>query len=233
LYRELTMIEDREVLRRFGARHSKRRIGRDTGMGRNTVDRYLAAAEERGVGAASGEPSAELVAAVIRAVQDRPAPAPSDQRLALQAQREQIETGRTRKRWALIVTLSHSRHEFVYPTFSQDLSQVCAGIDAAREVFRWHARTHRARQHEDSGGGRERDGASSQRCIHRLRAGARSARRSGTRAKAEGQATRREPGGVRARELVQGEQFPSLDHARSSAETWCRDVAGRRVHGTT
>jgi hypothetical protein len=30
-----------------------------------------------------------------------------------------------------------------------------------------------------------------------------------------------------------GETFSSLDDARQSAETWCRDVAGARVHGTT
>ncbi|WP_155799003.1 hypothetical protein [Sorangium cellulosum] len=30
-----------------------------------------------------------------------------------------------------------------------------------------------------------------------------------------------------------GESFISLDEARASAERWCRDVAGARVHGTT
>jgi hypothetical protein len=30
-----------------------------------------------------------------------------------------------------------------------------------------------------------------------------------------------------------GEKFSDLDDARQSAETWCRDVAGARVHGTT
>ena len=86
------MIEVREVLRRFGAGQSKRQVGRETGMGRNTVDRYVAAAEERGFGAGSGEPSAELVESVMQAVQARPAPAPSEQRVALLTRREQIET---------------------------------------------------------------------------------------------------------------------------------------------
>jgi hypothetical protein len=31
----------------------------------------------------------------------------------------------------------------------------------------------------------------------------------------------------------QGENFAELVDARKSAETWCRDVAGSRVHGTT
>jgi hypothetical protein len=30
-----------------------------------------------------------------------------------------------------------------------------------------------------------------------------------------------------------GEQFATLDEMRQSAEAWCRDTAGRRVHGTT
>ena len=30
-----------------------------------------------------------------------------------------------------------------------------------------------------------------------------------------------------------GEQFTGLAHARGSAEHWCRDIAGTRVHGTT
>jgi transposase len=85
------MIEVREVLRRFGAGQSKRRIGRETGTGRNTVDRYVAAAEERGFDASSGEPSAELVEAVLRAVQDRPLPEPSEQRVSLSAHRDHIE----------------------------------------------------------------------------------------------------------------------------------------------
>jgi FixJ family two-component response regulator len=53
LYRELTMIEVREVLRRFGAGQSKRRIGRETGASRSTVDRYVAAAEERALAPAA------------------------------------------------------------------------------------------------------------------------------------------------------------------------------------
>lgn len=84
------MIEVREVLRRFGAGQAVRRIARETGVGRNTVDRYVAAARARGYEA--GEPTDELVAQVAQDVQARPVPEPSEQRLALAARREQIET---------------------------------------------------------------------------------------------------------------------------------------------
>jgi transposase len=30
-----------------------------------------------------------------------------------------------------------------------------------------------------------------------------------------------------------GETFASLEQARRSAEQWCRDIAGTRIHGTT
>jgi transposase len=48
-YRELTMIDIREVLRRWTAGHSNRRIARETGTDRGTVARYIASAEEAGV----------------------------------------------------------------------------------------------------------------------------------------------------------------------------------------
>src|SRR5258708_37528475 len=48
-YRELTMIDVKEVLRRWSAGHGDRRIGRDAGGGRKTVARYTHAAERLGL----------------------------------------------------------------------------------------------------------------------------------------------------------------------------------------
>jgi response regulator of citrate/malate metabolism len=48
-YRELTMIDIREVLRRWTAGQSNRQIARDTGTDRGTVRRYVVAAEAAGV----------------------------------------------------------------------------------------------------------------------------------------------------------------------------------------
>ena len=41
------------------------------------------------------------------------------------------ETGRRPTAWALIVVLAYSRHSFVWPTFSQKLEDVIAGLEAA------------------------------------------------------------------------------------------------------
>jgi transposase len=39
--------------------------------------------------------------------------------------------GRTRRLWALVLTLSFSRYMFVWPTFTQTVEDVCTGLDAA------------------------------------------------------------------------------------------------------
>ncbi len=44
-YRELTMIDVRELLRRWAAGHSDRKIARETGADRKTVGRYTAVAK--------------------------------------------------------------------------------------------------------------------------------------------------------------------------------------------
>ncbi len=45
-YRELTMIDVKELLRRRTAGQSNRQIAHDTGADRATVSRYVTAAEE-------------------------------------------------------------------------------------------------------------------------------------------------------------------------------------------
>ena len=74
-YRELTMIDVREVLRRWSAGQSNRQIARETGTDRDTVGRYINAAKEAGlVPAESHTPSDELVHQVARRVQARSLP---------------------------------------------------------------------------------------------------------------------------------------------------------------
>jgi transposase len=43
--------------------------------------------------------------------------------------------GQPRRLWALIVTLSSSRYMHVWPTFTQTVEDVCAGLDAAWHFF--------------------------------------------------------------------------------------------------
>ena len=45
------------------------------------------------------------------------------------------EAGRRCTVWALIVVLAHSRHSFLWPTYSQKLEEVIAGLEAAWAFF--------------------------------------------------------------------------------------------------
>jgi hypothetical protein len=62
-FRELTMIDVKEVLRRWQAGQSARQMSREGVVGRRTATRYIDAAKEAGV-----EPDSELTDEVIRAV---------------------------------------------------------------------------------------------------------------------------------------------------------------------
>ena len=89
-FRELSMIEIREVLRRWTAGQAVRAVARETGVDRKTVDRYVNAARESGMERGS-ELSDAIVTAVSQRVQGRPLPASSEQWKQLEAQRARIE----------------------------------------------------------------------------------------------------------------------------------------------
>ena len=72
-FRELTMIDTKEVLRRRAAGQSARHVARDTGCDRKTVARYDAAATELAL-PRDEEPTDEQVHAVAQRVQARALP---------------------------------------------------------------------------------------------------------------------------------------------------------------
>ena len=88
-YRELTMIEVREVLRRWQAGQALRETVRETGLDRMTVRRYVDAAATVGLKRETTLRD-EDVQAVAQRVTDRSLPEPSEQRLALMPHRDQI-----------------------------------------------------------------------------------------------------------------------------------------------
>lgn len=89
-FRELTMIDVREVLRRLQAGQSARQLSREGVVDRKTAARYAAAAEACQVGP-STELSDALVGEIAQRVQARPLPPPSEQRSVLDEQRTRIE----------------------------------------------------------------------------------------------------------------------------------------------
>jgi transposase len=209
-YRELSMMDVKEVLRRWSAGHSDRRIGREAGVDRKTVARYTTAATRLGF-AKGRDITEDDVHAVAQVVQARPAPTASDEWSEVARHRDRIEqwlrgdaekrplrltkvhtllvrdhdlqasydtlrrfamtelawrkkaptvrvedpppgqeaqvdfgemglmldpeTGRKRRLWVLVVTLSFSRLQFVWPTFRQTTEAVCEGLDRAWQFF--------------------------------------------------------------------------------------------------
>ena len=89
-YRELTMIDVKEVLRRWQAGQSARRIAREDVAGRATAGRYIEAAQQLGLTQQS-ELTEEVVRQVAERVQARPAPAASEARQELVRHHDRIE----------------------------------------------------------------------------------------------------------------------------------------------
>ena len=96
-YRELHMIDVREILRRQRLGHGARRIAAAVGIDRKTAGRYVEAAQAAGI-----TPETELTDSVVhdvaRRVQAREPAPPSEEWRAIAACRAQIETWLTRER---------------------------------------------------------------------------------------------------------------------------------------
>jgi len=303
-FREISMLEIKEVLRRKEAGKSARQIAKEMGLDRKTVGKYLEAIEGAGIGDGT-EVDEAVLSSLGQAVQGKPAAPPSQAWKALTMQRLQIEawlsqkpplrlvrihellvrqgvvvgyttlrryaerelgwhkrpptvllsdpplgeeaqvdfgemgwhvdeTGRRRKLRALIVTLSCSRYQFVWPTWEQTVAEVCAGLDGAwwffdgvvKRVVLDNASSMVVRAHPtDPELNRS----------FREYADARGFLVDPARIQSPKDKPRVENQVPYVRERwFAGEVFSSdIAQIRKHAEAWCRDVAGARVHGTT
>ena len=303
-YREISMLEIKEVLRRKEAGDSARKIAREMGSDRKTVGRYLAAIQAAGIGDAQVV-DAQVLAELGHAVQQRPQAAPSPESKKLQAQRAQIQAwleqkpplrlvrvhellgrqgvqvgyttlrrfaqqelgwkqrpvtvlladtppgqeaqadfgemglvtdaqGRRRKLHVLVLTLSYSRYQFVYPTFEQTTQMVCEALDAGWRFFDGVVQ----RLVPDNASSMVLRASPTQpqlNQVFREYADARGllidparVRRPQDKGRVENQVAY-----IRERWFA-GEKFSGeLGPIRRHAELWCKEVAGTRVHGTT
>ena len=303
-HKEVLRVHISEVIRRWQAGNSRCRIASGTGLSKDTVGRYISAAEALAMsreGPAPTEGQLSRLAAIGRSG-PRQSAAPTEDKLApwadqvyqwltgdrLQVTRVQEllaergcrvsyaslhrfvarrnwrrrnpgtvrmedtapgevaeldfgrlglvpdpETGRRRTVWALIVVLAHCRHSFVWPTFSQKLEDVIAGLEVAWSFF----------------GGIPRYLVMDN--FAAVVAGADALHPRFTRSFLECSQHRGficEPVMVRhpkdkprversvqyvRKRFFKGGNFSGLAHLREESARWCRDVAGRRVHGTT
>jgi transposase len=304
-YRELTMIDVKELLRRWAAGQSNRKIALDASADRGTVARYVAVAEQMGL-ARDREPTEIEVHEVAQRVQARPVPDASAEWLAVATHRHRIEEwlgkkrplrlskvhtllvrdhglaasydtlrryamqelgwrrkaatirlddppagqeaqvdfgkmgamldpalGRVRTLWALIVTLSFSRYQFVWPTFAQTTEAVCEGLDRAWWFFAAMSRT--IIPDNTRAIVKDPDALSPVLVAAFLDyVQARGIFVDPARIRSPKDKPRVENQVPYVRESwFDGETFTDLDHARQHAERWSREIAGLRVHGTT
>ena len=293
-----------EVIRRWQAGSSRRRIASGTGLSRETVGKYIALAEGMGVSREGPAPTEEQLGRPTAI--SRPGPqhgaVPTEDRLApwadpiyqwltggrlqltrvqeLLAQRgcpvsyaslhrfiarrnwrgrsrstvrmedtapgevaeldfgrlglvHDPETGRRRTVWALIVVLGYSRHSFVWPTFSQKLADVIAGLEAAWAFFGGVPKYLVIDNFPAAVAGAD--------ALHpRLTRGFleysqhRGFIADTARVRHPKDKPKVERGVQYVRErFFKGGDFDGLAHLREEAARWCRDIAGRRIHGTT
>src|SRR5438105_6758718 len=209
-YRELSRMEIGEVVRRWQVGESQRAIARGSGGARETVNKYLRAAEELGLAANGPPPTGEQVVGLVQVgrVVSAPRTWASPQADRLEPYREQItawlqeervqvtrvqellgqrgvhvpyttlerfvwrlglkprgrrgdtvrmaptppgevaemdferlgllrdpETGRRQWIWALSITLTYSRHSFLWPPVHQTVEATIAGLEKAWAFF--------------------------------------------------------------------------------------------------
>ena len=96
-YRELSMIDVKEFLRRWAAGQSNRKIARDTGTDRGTVARYVAVAEQLAL-PRDREPTEDEVHEVAQRVQARPLPDASAEWQSVAIHKARIEEWLSKKR---------------------------------------------------------------------------------------------------------------------------------------
>jgi transposase len=143
------------------------------------------------------------------------------------------EAGRRRTAWALVVSLGYSRHMYVHLTFSQQVRDLIAGIEAAWRFFRGVARRVVLDNLKAAVVKPDRYDPTFQRTFDEYAA---------HRGFVIDAAIVRHPTGKPIVErgvpyvresFYRGETFVSLAEGQARAEGWCRTTAGMRVHGTT
>jgi transposase len=134
---------------------------------------------------------------------------------------------------ALIVTLVHSRHQYVYLTHTQKLDDLISGMEEAWEFFGGVPNRVVLDNLKAAVTKPDRYDPSFQRTFEQYaqhRGFVIDAALSG-HAKGKPHVERAVP--YVRENFFRGEKFLSLEHARLEAIRWCRTTAGMRIHGTT
>jgi transposase len=143
------------------------------------------------------------------------------------------ETGRKRLVHALLVTLAHSRHQYVHLTHTQKLDDLIDGIEDAWEYFGGVAARVVLDNLKAAVTKPDRYDPIFQRTFEEYAAHRGFVIDAAVPGHAKGK-PHVERGVPYVREsFFRGEQFLSLEHAQREAVRWCQCTAGMRIHGTT
>lgn len=143
------------------------------------------------------------------------------------------ETGRRRVVWALVLTPVVSRHTFVWCTYRQTTEAVIAGLEAAWAFF---GGVFAVLIPDNTKAIIDQADATDPR-INRTMLEYAQARGfvidpARVRTPTDKPRVERAVAYVRG-SFFAGEEFTGIDDAQRHAERWCREIAGRRIHGTT
>jgi len=302
-YRELPMIEVREVLRRFTLGDGVRAIARGIGMDRKTVAKYVRAGEALGLQCGGPPPTDDHVQAVTRQVRAPAAHEVSDVTQLLAPHRVQIQawlaeglrltkihrrlraqgvassystlyrfahvhcdfgapqvtvrvaepppgeaaevdfgilglwtdptTGQRRRICGLLVTLCYSRYACLAVSLRQDLTAVLDGLEAAWVLFGGVVRRLVVDNLKPAVTQADRYSPTVDKVFLEY-AQYRGFVVDPTLPRHATGKPKVERGIPYAREdFFRGEHFRDLPDMQTRALTWCRDLAGTRIHGTT
>jgi transposase len=303
-YRELGMVEIREVLRRWLAGDGHRTIARGTGVDRKTIAKYVRAAAAVGLQPGGPVPTDAQVVAVRHRACPPAVETPSDEQQALWPHRETIRrwlgpeglrltkvarrlraqgvavsystlyrfarahcdfghptvtvrvaepppgelaemdfgllglwtepaTGQRRRVHGLLITLGFSRYAFLWVCLRQDLPAVLAGLEAAWSFFGGVVRRLVVDNLKPVVTTADRYTPTLDRVFleyaqHRGFVVDPAVPRHAT---GKPKVERGIP--YARQDFFRGEAFRDLDDLQVRAVTWCRDLAGTRIHGTT
>lgn len=107
-FRELPMVEIKDLLRRLQAGHSLRAIARQTGVDRKTIRRYVDALTASQIDLASIDIDDSLVGKLVRDVQVQTAPSRSDERRILLEHKAAIDGWLSDEKEPLTLTKVHT-----------------------------------------------------------------------------------------------------------------------------
>jgi hypothetical protein len=143
------------------------------------------------------------------------------------------DTGRRRVAWALLVTLGHSRHQYVHISFNQTIPDFIAGLEDAWECFGGVPKRVVIDNLKAAVTKADRYEAIFQRTFEEYAAHRGFVIDAAVVRHAKGKPKVERNVQYLRENFFRGEAWIDLEHVRREAVRWCAEVAGKRIHGTT